>query len=222
MEPESATPVFALIAANLVPLAGVLFLGWKVGDIVLLYWLENVVIGVMNLARIVSAQPDALTRNAPRGKRVRPHELLLAKLFLGGFFLAHYGAFCAAHATFLAFMFPVKGADGRSMEIAGVIGNMLTDPGMLVAVLALFASHLVSYFRNYLGRGEYRQADIAQLMTRPYGRIVVVHIFIIAGGFLVTFLKSPMIALALFVIIKTAVDLHMHRRERNVLSDASH
>lgn len=221
-EPESTAPVAALIAANLVPLAGVLFLGWKVGDIVLLYWLENVVIGVMNVARIAAAEPDALTRNAPRGKKVRPHELLMAKAFLGGFFLMHYGAFCAGHATFLAFMFPVKGPGGRSLEMDGVILHMLTDPGILVAVLALFASHLVSYFRNYLGRGEYRQVDIAQLMTRPYGRIVVVHIFIIAGGFLVTFLKSPLIALALFVIIKTAVDLHMHRRERNLLSEPGH
>jgi len=217
-EPESAMPIAALIAANMVPLAGVLFLGWKVGDVVLLYWLENLIIGLMNLARIASAQPDAVLRNANPGKRVKPHELLIGKIVMGGFFLVHYGAFCAGHATFLSFMFPVKGPDGRELEIGGLMLHLLADPGIILAVLALLASHLVSFFRNYLGRGEYRRADMARLMMRPYGRIVVVHLFILGGGFLVTFLKSPLIAMALFVIIKTAVDLHMHRRERTLLA----
>jgi len=52
------------------------------------------------------------------------------------------------------------------------------------------------------------------------GRIVVVHIFIIAGAFIVMGLNSPMFAMVLFVVIKTGVDLHMHRQERKLLSEA--
>lgn len=218
MAPESPAPVVALIAANLLPLAGALFLGWTVGEIVLLYWLENVVIGLMNLARIAVAQPDALTRKAAPGKQLRPYELLAGKIFLGGFFLVHFGGFCAAHAETLAYLFPVRGPDGSRLGIGGVIADMLTDPVNLVTILALFASHLISFFRNYLGRGEYRQVDIGKLMTRPYGRIFVVHIFVIGGGLVVGMVNGHIAAMALFVIIKTAVDLRMHRRERDLLS----
>ncbi len=217
-EPPSSLPVVALIVANMIPLAGVLFAGWSVGEIVLLYWLENIVIGVMNVARMAFAEPEAVTNNPELGKRPRPGELALAKTFLILFFIAHFGAFCAGHGTFLAILFPVKGLDGREMEIGALVLHMLGNAGVLVAVLGLLVSHLISFFRNYLGREEYRHADFGKLMMRPYGRIIVVHIFIVAGGFIVMGMNSPLFAMVLFVVIKTAVDLHMHKRERKVLA----
>ncbi|NIA27398.1 MAG: hypothetical protein GWP02_05020 [Desulfobulbaceae bacterium] len=47
-----------LILANLVPLAGVLFLGWRVFDVIILYWAENVVIGVINVLRMITCRPE--------------------------------------------------------------------------------------------------------------------------------------------------------------------
>ena len=127
-------PVATLIAANLVPLAGVLFAGWKVGDIVLLYWIENVIIGVMNVLRIAFAEPDALVRNPVPGKQPKPGELMLAKLFLIGFFIMHFGAFCAGHATFLAVLFPVKGPDGNSLEIGALLTSLHGKDVLIVLV----------------------------------------------------------------------------------------
>jgi len=49
--------LFALLVANAFPIAGVLFLGWKVFPLVLLYWLENVVVGGFNVAKMLLAQP---------------------------------------------------------------------------------------------------------------------------------------------------------------------
>jgi hypothetical protein len=37
-----------LVLVNLLPLGGVLALDWQVFDVLLLYWSENVVIGVVN------------------------------------------------------------------------------------------------------------------------------------------------------------------------------
>ena len=44
-----------LILANLVPVIGVLLLEWDVLSLLLLYWTESVVIGVMNVARIFAS-----------------------------------------------------------------------------------------------------------------------------------------------------------------------
>ena len=53
-------PVLALVAANLVPLYGVLFLGWEVFQVVLLFWMENVVVGVFFILRLLTARPEGV------------------------------------------------------------------------------------------------------------------------------------------------------------------
>jgi hypothetical protein len=209
-EPQAPSrPVAAplLILANAVPLVGVLAWDWRVGDVVLLYWIENLVIGLFNVLRILAAQPEG----AGRG-------LLAGKIALAGFFFVHYGGFCAGHGVFLAAMFPVAGPGGAKLGIDAIVLDMLREPGLLAAVAALAVSHGYSFVRNYLGRGEYRRVDVGRLMMRPYGRIVVVHVFVIAGGMLVQGLHAPLAALVLFVVLKTAIDYGMHRRERSLLA----
>jgi hypothetical protein len=57
MVSSSLTVVF-LVAVNLIPLFGVLFLGWGLFAIMVLYWLENGIVGLLNLPK--SPLPAAL------------------------------------------------------------------------------------------------------------------------------------------------------------------
>ncbi len=218
--PEASTPpddrssVWLLVAANLVPIAGVAFLGWRVHEIVFLYWIENLVIGAVNVLRMRIAVPDTLPDLAKRGIDTSASDLTLAKLMLIAFFLAHYGAFCFGHGTFLASMFPPGEGGRRFGSLGGVLGHMLTDPFTLIAIIAIVVSHAYSYFHNYLGRGEYLRANLGDLMTRPYKRIVVTHVFIIAGGFLAMGLQSQLVAMLVFIALKIGFDVYFHRRER--------
>ena len=50
-------------------------------------------------------------------------------------------------------------------------------------------------------------------MGQPYKRIIVMHITIILGGFMVAALDSTLPALLLLVVLKLAVDLHSHLKE---------
>lgn len=52
------------------------------------------------------------------------------------------------------------------------------------------------------------------MMHRPYGRIIALHVAIIAGGFLVSLLDNPMPALLVLIVIKIVIDLRMHMAER--------
>jgi hypothetical protein len=204
-----ASPVAAplLLLANAVPLVGVLAWDWRVGDVVILYWIENLVIGLFNVLRILAAQPEGARAGFAAGK-----------LVLAAFFVVHYGGFCAGHGVFLAAMFPVTGPGGATLDIDGVVLDMLREPGLLAAMAALVASHGYSFVRNYLGREEYRRVDVQRLMTRPYGRIIVVHLFVILGGMLVQGVKAQVPALVLFIVLKTVIDFGMHRRERSLLA----
>jgi hypothetical protein len=201
-----------LVGVNLLPIVGVLKFGWDVGDIVFLYWFENLIIGALNVVRILLAQPATpFGVSLPAGTQLPPGfgaAVGAIKYFMAPFFAVHYGFFCYGHGMFLASMFH-KGRDTIEMT-----RSMLHEPAMLVAVAALAASHLFSLIRNYIGRGEYRRVDLSKLMFRPYGRIMVVHVYILAAGFALQFYKSPAIAIVAFVLVKIVVDAAMHRRER--------
>ena len=79
--------------------------------------------------------------------------------------------------------------------------------------IGLAISHGVSFWMNYLGRGEYRALSPAQLMTQPYGRLVIMHVTIIIGAFVSGFLGTPLGSLLVLVVLKTALDLYFHLRQ---------
>ena len=51
-------------------------------------------------------------------------------------------------------------------------------------------------------------------MGSVYGRVIVLHLTIIFGSMVIAFLGSPIGALLVLVVLKTAFDLGLHLRER--------
>lgn len=193
--PEST---LALIAANLVPLAGVLLWGWSVGDLMVLFWAESAVVAFYALARMaVVARWLAIPA--------------------GVFFLAHFGAFMAIHFLII-YEFFVRGlaATGGEPPAYEALAGVFTP--LWPALLALFVSHGVSFVANFLGRGEHRAARLAQLAAAPYNRVVLMQLTLIFGGWGAMLLHDARPALALLVGLKVAADLYSHRRERGALS----
>jgi len=68
--------------------------------------------------------------------------------------------------------------------------------------LALAVSHTISFFVNYIGKGEYRQTSLQRLMVQPYTRVIILHITVLIGGFLVMLLGSPVVGLILLIALK--------------------
>jgi hypothetical protein len=90
----------------------------------------------------------------------------------------------------------------------------MIEQKLVWAGLGLFVSHGISFVHNYLVGGEFRRAGVQSLMTQPYGRIVVLHVTILLGGFLMMALKSPALGLVLLVVLKILLDLRAHLAER--------
>jgi hypothetical protein len=193
--------VLALIAANVFPLIGVFLFGWEVFPLLLLFWCENVIVGVFNALKMLFSSPDNAMGWA-------------AKLFVIPFFCFHYGMFTFIHGVFVVGLFGGYFRAGSPFPGPDVLLCLVQKNHLTWAVVGLFASHAVSFVHNYLGHGEYRRADFKTLMAQPYGRIVVLHLTILGGGFLMMALKSPAIGLALLVVLKIILDLRAHLRER--------
>ncbi|MCP5521311.1 MAG: hypothetical protein H7A46_07165 [Verrucomicrobiales bacterium] len=204
-KPSWLTPsAGALILANLVPLGGVLFFGWKVFPLMLIFWIENLIVGFFNALKMLTAMPQ----EAAAWK---------AKLFLVPFFCAHYGIFCLVHGMFVIALFggPLQGGGFPS---AGTVIDRMREEGLFWAVAALVVSHGFSFVTNYLGKGEYRRPGLDTLMVGPYGRIVVLHVALLLGGGVMMLLNSPALGLALLVAGKVVLDLKAHLWERRKLA----
>ena len=190
-----------LILANFIPIYGVAFLGWEAFPVILLFWFENVVIGFYNALKIVFARPDDLGR-------------WIAKVFMVPFFAFHYGMFCFVHGIFVVALFGGGSVESLDSPGVGMFAGALAAAGVTWAAVALILSHGFSFGWNYLRKGEYRRATIDNLMKQVYSRVVVLHIVIIASGFLVLALGMPAIGLVLLVLLKIGVDLTAHLKER--------
>jgi hypothetical protein len=84
---------------------------------------------------------------------------------------------------------------------------------LAAAAIGLSISHGVSFWTNYIGRGEYRTLSPAQVMTQPYGRLVIMHLTILLGAFVSIFLGTPVGSLLVLIVGKTALDLAFHLRQ---------
>src|SRR5690349_14467835 len=124
------TPTAAvLIAANLVPLAGVLFFGWSVFATLLLFWVENVIVGGFNVLRMLWAQPDNPLA-------------WVAKAGMIPFFIFHYGMFTTVHGLFVLTLFGKMQL--RGLPSPAAFFHAVHGAGIWPAALALAASHGVS------------------------------------------------------------------------------
>jgi hypothetical protein len=82
------------------------------------------------------------------------------------------------------------------------------------AFVSLFASHLLSFLKNYVGKKEYLLASNKDAMLAPYSRIIIMHLTILFGGWMVMLLGSPIWALFILIAIKTTADIKAHLKQR--------
>jgi hypothetical protein len=194
LPPPSLTSAssIALILANLVPVAGAVFFGWALSDVMVLYWAESAIIGFFNLCKI-----------AVIGR--------WSALLAGPFFLGHFGGFMAVHFLFIYGIFVEGmqngGSSGDLREVAELFYRLWP------ALLALFLSHAYSFFVNFIGRQEYRARTVGDQMSEPYGRIVFMHVVLIFGGFLTMLLGGPTVVLIIVIALKIWFDLRAHQKQ---------
>lgn len=144
---------------------------------------------------------------------ISPARFNAMKFILIPFFIVHYGIFCFGHLMAINSFF----GDPDAQPGAESVMAHFQQRDYWIAVAAIFISHLYSYFVNFIGRGEYQQTSAAQLMHRPYGRIIIMHLTILLGAGLIVYLDSPIAMLLVLIIAKSLIDLRLHRRERDLL-----
>src|SRR5439155_1546388 len=134
-------------------------------------------------------------------------------LLAAPFFAAHFSGFMVMHFLFI-YEFFVRGIHATGPQrVAQALRGVFVP--LWPSFAALFISHGVSFFSNFLGKREYATASISEVMTAPYNRIMVMQLAIIFGGWIIMLLNAPSGAVVLLVVLKTALDLRAHRKEHS-------
>jgi hypothetical protein len=232
---STTTSALILVAFNLVPLVGVMFWGWNVATLLVLYWVENGIVGILNVPKMLLARGPV----APGEGELRINGRgSTSNVGLVIFFLVHYGLFWVVHGVFVFGLTAFAAFNGGGFGDGSIqplvpdgVGGLMPGsvdvfprvgargPDMTAVAwgaLGLAISHGASFVFNYLGRREYLRVSPGRQMFAPYGRLVILHLAIILGAFISIAIGSPIGALIVLVILKTIVDLTLHLREHGV------
>jgi hypothetical protein len=175
--------VWTLIIANLYPLISVLQGSASAMSIVILYWVQSVLIGLVAFVRLFFIESGA------KGQAI--------------FFLMHYGFF---HFVYSIFLFGFAKTTSGDMQIDGVwfasaIGLFAFHHGRS------FVVHRQEYEEKMAGLDA--GARQSKIFATPYLRIIPMHLAIIFGGALSTVLGGFAVALIL-LLLKTISDVFVH------------
>ena len=199
------------VVINFIPFLGVLFWGWGVGALVILYWLENVVVGFITLFRMaLSAASSAAS--------------MVSLVFIVPFFCLHYGLFCFVHGVFVLVLAHLSG--GLEAGVAGIPVGVIDEgplgvfnaaigaaPGLPLMLAIIGGWRLILTLIHYVLRGDFRASNPMEEMGKPYGRIVTLHFAIFAGAFGLFWLGEPAWGMFGLIALKAAFDFFGVRKE---------
>jgi len=189
---EAAPPValdgsvWLLLAVNVASLGVAYWQQWPVTQLMLIYWVQSIAIGMSYVLRIL-----ALEKFTTEGLRIlgEPVEAtpemrpLIAILFVFGFGFVH--------AIYLVFLY------------AGAKTPLRFDLWFCLCAAAFALNHYWSYRYN---RELDRQGtpNVGTLMTTPFARVVPMHLMMVSGAVFVGNMVLP------FGALKIGVDVGMH------------
>lgn len=172
-----------VIGTNLLVVAGVALWGWPPGNVFVLFWIENVVLGAVTIVRIVTAE-GAVPSDDPRAAGGASHTPSGSPQFRlepgmdgpasrwgrAGFFVVHYGIFATVHAVFVGILAVSVGLSWSWWALG------------LPAVLIVLR-YSIDLAAGWFAGGQRRRVTPDQAFGYPYPRLVVLHLATILGFF---------------------------------------
>ena len=203
-----------LIFANCVPLIGVLFFDWTLFSLLTSYWLETGVMGIFIFIKsIYLFKATSIGVFAVNGFGIL--------ITCSGFMFGHFIGIMALFSV-------LPGGDGWTG--LNLFSQSLLQ--LLTMFIALMIGHGYSFFYNFIGRNEkaliielvktgHEDANSPKIGEMIMGnfiiRIFLIQFTVVLGGIILALTKVTIYLSAIFIIIKTAIDLVLHRKKHNMV-----
>ena len=189
--------LWIIILGNLISIVMAIHQNWDINHILWVYWSQSVIIGAVNVYRILSLKEfttDGMTQN---GKAVP--ETKSAKTGIAVFFAIHYGFFHFVYSIFLWQEMPLSEIPAYELSL------------LLLVIFGFFSSHGFSYKYNVGKDFKHKKPNLGTIMFYPYLRIIPMHLIIIFGATI-----GSTSALIIFMLLKTFADAGMHIVEHHL------
>lgn len=192
--------VVAALVFGLIPIAGILLWGWSPFALIFLYWIENVLIGVRTIATMTTS-----------GVLYTPATAAGAAA-LSAFFALHYGLFCLVHGSFIVALFGNNAYTNDPANLIAVATQMFAKQPNFAFGVGSIALWQIVEFVVFLVREasvvhEVTIRSLREMMMAPYPRIVLLHITIILGGFLLAATGWPVLGVLALAVFKMGYDI---------------
>lgn len=174
---------YFIIAANLIPVYGVLYEGWSATEVFFVYCLETIIIGIFNLVKMAIVTAVRRTDTWYNGpSRTQQHGL-----FFMFFFLVHYGMFVAIQ---MSIFFGVSGIvkDG-SLSLFSFFYKwpQLLGSNSYTMLTGFVISYGFGMIYNFILPGKYKTTPLMVLLFQPYIRIFIQQFAVILGSMFLSF-----------------------------------
>lgn len=195
---------FFLILVNLVPLYGVWFEGWSATEVFLVYCLETVIIGVINVLKMACV--TIFVRSKDVWENGGATSMQSGWLFIF-FFIAHYGFFVLVQ-TQIFFGVTGIGGDASFFGKYALVPALLGDNGKLLLLIFITYYTLQNIFSFFLN-GTYKTISLGRLMFEPYMRIFVQQVVVIVGSIFLSF-GAGKVFILIFIVVKIFFELFVN------------
>jgi hypothetical protein len=198
-----------LVGANLLPLAGLLFLGWKPLEVMIIYWLECVIVWLFTLLKVLMVlDPGTGETGSRRAGQIA------SRLLGGGFMLAQFAMALFVYGWAIVMVFGGMKAVEHFQSPGRAIVAMLTAAAGSPVVWTLVVSHGCELVMEHRRTQGFRTLDFTRLVYSAFRRMIPVHFMLMIAAGPVMLLGAPALAVAALVVIKIIVDLRQLRREQ--------
>jgi len=191
------------VVANLVPLVGVLVLGWDVHALLVLYWAEGLTTVVLAAVKALFAE-----RGSPGVGGVEPlHELREKR---GGW--RPLAGIPQVYPRNVPFAASILGGCAVTVLPLSVLYWATTDAvvrpsfGLLAAVAALVTAQVAELFMDYLAKEEYTEVSAKEVLREPV--LLGIVVFVLGLAAVAGDQTAGLMPLGGVIAVKTAVSVH--------------
>lgn len=196
-----------IMVASLLPLAGVIFFNWDLKSVMLIYWLESLISGAFVALKLYIRPPW------------HPG-LLFARIFVLSFYLLFWLGFVVAHLLVILVLFHPGGPEAFEFpDRFEAFITMVFAEWMLLPAAILLLTYGWQFIRDWLLAAGWQRVSELRLLGGLLGRVIVIHIILVVGGYVVLTFGQPLILLFMLIAAKLGMDLlaeFISRRFANV------
>lgn len=196
---------------TLIMLAGIFVWNWDPAVVIIAYFLETMIIGVLHIIKIFLVLTFSERQKAAA---VSPKATIFSNYGAIPFFIVHYFFFIFVQSIFIFTL--LKNVIPKHNSEFNVFSNyayLLSQHEILIAVLGLALSHTAITLKDFIIPGEFRKTTVNKIFFQPYVRIFIQQFATILACFLALVTDSKFAGAIMIIIFRFIIDLIIQKAQ---------